>query len=109
MTAKFDEAKMRIRLKEAVDANDMSQNEISRRSGNSVSYVSGVINGSRDPQVSKLVSVCDVLGVSLIWLLYGFDVPEGADEILQHVAEKPEQTDAVISLLRAQQPAADQD
>lgn len=109
MTIKYDPDKMRERLKQAVEASPLSQNEISLRSGNSVSYVSGVLTGGRDPQMSKISAVCEVLEVSPMWLLYGFDVPDGADEIFQLVSDHPDQVDSVASLLRAQRSSVGQD
>lgn len=106
MTIKYDPAGMRARLKHAVQESGLSQNEISLRSGNSVSYVSGVLNQGRDPQMSKIAAVCEILSVSPIWLLYGFDVPDGADEIFQLVADHPDQVESVASLLRAQSSSA---
>ncbi len=102
MTAKYDPQKMRERLLSAIKQKNLSMREVSLASGNSESYLSGVLIRGRDPQLTKLIGVCDYLGVSITWALYGFEVPDGADDIFQLLSEKPELTSSVAALLRGQ-------
>lgn len=102
MTAKYDPSKMKQRLKSVIEERGLSMREVSLGSGNSESYVAGIISSPRDPHLGKLFNVCEYLGLSTTWLLYGFDVPDGADEILQLIAERPELAASVATLLRAQ-------
>lgn len=102
MTAKYDPEKMRERLKGVLKERGISWRTASTGAGHSVSYLSGVLEKKRDPQLSKIIAVCDYLDISPTWVLYGFDVPEGADEILQLLSEKPELTSSIVTLLRAE-------
>ena len=102
MSAKFDPEKMRKRLLATIKRRGLSLREVSLASGNSESYLSGVLVRGRDPQMAKLLAVCEYLDVSAIWVLYGFDVPDGADEILQLLSKRPELASSLAALLRAQ-------
>lgn len=106
MTAKYDPAKMKRRLKGVIDERELSMREISLKSGNSESYVAGLLSSDRDPHLGKLFKVCEYLDLSTIWLLYGFDVPDGADEIFQLLSDRPDLTASVAKLLRAQRDEA---
>lgn len=100
MVAKFNPTQMRERLLGVIKERGLSLREVSLGSGSSESYLSGVLNRGRDPQLAKLIAVCDFLGVSTTWVLYGFEIPDGADDIFQLLSEKPELTSSVASLLR---------
>lgn len=102
MSAKYHPTRMRERLIGLIEERGLSLREVSIGSGSSESYLSGVLKRGRDPQLAKLIAVCDFLDVSVTWVLYGYEVPEGADDIFQLLSEKPELTSAVAALLRGQ-------
>ena len=87
MTAKYDPAKMKQRLKSVIEERELSMRSVSLGSGNSESYVAGILASDRDPHLGKLFKVCEYLGLSTTWVLYGFDVPDGADEIFQLISD----------------------
>lgn len=106
MSIKYKPDEMRQRLLGIIEQRKLSLREVSLGSGQSESYLSGVLKRGRDPQLTRLLAVCEFLNVSAVWVLYGFDFPDGADEIFQLITERPELASSVASLLRAQ-PAAD--
>lgn len=106
MTAKYDQRQMKKRLKGVIDERELSMRAVSLGSGVSESYIAGILATDRDPHLGKLINICEFLGVSSSWLLYGFDVPDGADEILQLISKHPEMSSTVAALLRSQRDAA---
>lgn len=101
MTLTYDPVLMRKRLKKALEDKGKSMRSVSLASGNGESYLAGVITNGRDPQLSRLIAVCKKLDVSLSWVLYGFDLPKGSEEIFQFLTENPERAEHVAALLRA--------
>ena len=108
MTAKYDNRAMRARLEQALKDKKESMRSASIGAGQGESYLAGVITNGRDPQLSRLIAVCEYLDVSLPWLLYGFDLPSGSEEIFQLLAENPEKSENIAALLRAQTSGAHQ-
>jgi len=108
MTTKYDSQKMRDRILSVMEERGLSMRKVSLESGNSESYLSGVLTRGRDPQLAKLINVCEHLDISVTWALYGFEVPDGADEIFQLLAERPDLAGSVASLLRGQSEVAAQ-
>jgi len=102
MAAKYEPKKMRSRIADVIRKRGLSLRGVSLGAGLSESYLAGVINSGRDPQLHKLIKVCDFLDISVTWALYGFEVPDGADEILQLIAQNPEVATSIAQLLRAQ-------
>lgn len=60
------------RLKRAMELQECSISELSRRSGINKGLISRYVNGSVDPKQSTVSALSRALGVSPIWLL-GFD------------------------------------
>lgn len=100
MTATYDNQQMIKRLKQTLDEKGLSMRAASIGAGMGEAYLSNVITNGRDPQVTSLIAMCEYLDISLPWLLYGYDVPPQAEEIFQLLAQNPERTKAVLSLLR---------
>lgn len=101
MAVHYDESAMRRRLISVLEDRSLSMREVSLGANLSESYLSGVLKLGRDPQLSKLIAVCEYLEVSVTWALYGYEVPQGADEILMLLQDNPDMTEMIASLLRA--------
>lgn len=100
MTATYIPDEMRNRLQEALDNKRMSMRAASLEAGLSETALHGIVKLGRDPGVSNLVKVCDVLDVTLGWIMYGQDLtPENA-EVLQLLQDNPSKRDAILALLR---------
>jgi transcriptional regulator with XRE-family HTH domain len=107
MTAKFKSDDMRTRLKQALAVKNKTMRAASMGAGQGESYLAGVITNGRDPQLSRLIAVCDYLEVSLSWVLYGYDLPQGSEEIFQLLSESPDRVENIAALLR-DRPASDE-
>lgn len=55
----------------------------------------------KDPSIDNLMAVCRVLGVSLTYLVKGYDLSPEAEEILTLLAEDPASRDGILTILRA--------
>lgn len=108
MPATYDDKQMKKRLREAVEAKGKALGAVSEAAGFSYGYLAGVLNSDRDPHLGKIIKICENVPVSPIYVIYGYEVPEGGDEILQMIAANPELTPAIVDLLRARLPSADQ-
>lgn len=62
------------RLREALAITNMSQQELSDRSGVPKASISQYVNGTHIPGNKKAGQLAEVLGVNPLWLM-GFDVP----------------------------------
>lgn len=91
----------RTRLEEAVAASDKSASALSLEAGTARNYLYSILKEGREPTIAKLLALCDVLKVSPVYLLYGFDVdPETADLIVA-IQGNPRAREALLSLLGA--------
>lgn len=66
--------KVGIRLKDALKLRDISQSELSAKTGISDSKISSYINGRYEPRSNTIAKLAEFLDVSPAWLA-GFDVP----------------------------------
>ncbi len=94
----------RSRLLAAVQASGKSQREISLAAGLGAGYVNSLFKERKDPTIQNLVSVCDAVGVSLSFVLYGYQMSAETEQIL-HLLQKasPGERDALLRLLRERQ------
>ena len=63
----------RARLVEAIEHSGKSARAISTEAGLGPGYVHSIIKEGKDPTVERLLSVCDAVPVSLIYVMYGVD------------------------------------
>ncbi|TMV68149.1 XRE family transcriptional regulator [Thioclava sp. BHET1] len=91
----------RARLSDAVAKSGRSKRSISLEAGLGAGYVHSILTEGKDPTINKLVEVCNAIGASVSYILYGVEVmPEDA-EILRALQSDPITRDAVLALLRA--------
>jgi hypothetical protein len=90
----------RDRLSASLIEKKRSKRSVSLQSGNAEGYVHSILVEGKEPTVDRLSQVCDALGVSLSFILYGLDVTPEDEEILSAIQESPAKRDAVLTLLR---------
>lgn len=97
--ANLDLEAMRKRLDAAIAERGVSRREISLKAGVGHNYVHGIIVDGKEPTVARLAAVCDALGVSLLYILYGVDASAEATEIIRRLDENPAKRAALLDLL----------
>jgi transcriptional regulator with XRE-family HTH domain len=61
----------RNRLQEAVDKSGKSLRAVSLAAGCSPGYLHGILSSKKEPTIARLVKLCDVLGVSVTYVVLG--------------------------------------
>lgn len=91
----------RSRLTSAIEKKNMSKREVSLAAGMGAGYVHSLLKENKDPGVDSLLKVCDILGVSLSWLIRGFDISPEDEALLQQIHEAdPADKEALLRLLK---------
>ena len=83
--ATFNVDDMRKRLDETIQSQRRNMAEVSIAAGLSKSYLHSIIQREQVPSVEKLERICKELGVSMLWVMYGLEVPDGAEEVFESV------------------------
>lgn len=96
---KFDLDQMRSRLDETVTAKERTLREVSLAAGLSKTYLHNVVRRGQVPSVENLERVCSELGVSMLWVMYGLDVPDGAEEVFEVMRRDPDRFWALMKLI----------
>lgn len=95
----------RKRLESAVKASGKSPRSISLAAGRAHGYVHSLLNEGKDPTVSNLAAVCDVLGVDVAYILHGVELSREHLELLSLVQNAPpEVAEGVRQILRMHKP-----
>lgn len=95
----------RGRLMAALTEKKMSKRAVSLQAGGGAGYLHSILAEGKDPTIGKLMAVCEVLGASPTYILYGVDVrPEDA-EVISAMRESPLTRDAVLALLKHNRPS----
>lgn len=90
----------RNRLRDTIKEKKRSKRSISLAIKNGQGYVHSILEEGKDPTISNLMDVCRELGVSLSYVLYGFDVSDETEEILALLEGHPESRQAILQILR---------
>lgn len=98
----MDDGGWRHRLRAAVDGAGKSQRAVSLAAGLGPGYVNSLFNEEKDPTIQNLIKVCRALGVSLSYVLYGYEMSGETEEILRLLQDADaEERDAFLKLLRS--------
>jgi len=89
----------RARLKQELAAQGKSMRGVSLEADLAHGYVNSILNERKDPTVANLQAVCKVLGITLPYLLYGYNFTPALDRLVALAAESPERTRVVLDLL----------
>lgn len=95
----MDTITWRTRLEAALKERGLSKRAVSLESGNGPGYVHSILTEGKEPTVEKLSSVCRAAGVTLPYILYGYDISREDEAIIEALHESPEKRDAVLTLL----------
>lgn len=96
---KFDIEAMRLRLESAIKEQGRSMNDVSLSAGFSKGYLHNIIKRDQVPTVDKLEAICNELGISMLWVMYGLDVPSGAEEVFEVMRNDPDRFWAMMKLV----------
>ena len=96
----FDLEKMRARLDGEIKRQRRSMTEVSLAAGLSKSYVRNIISRDQVPTVDKLHSICEALGISIPWLLYGINLPADSSAIFDLLENDPKKFYALLELAK---------
>lgn len=89
------------RLAASIAATHRSQRDISIKAGVGAGYVNDILTGSKDATVGRLKAVCAEAGLSIYYVLGGFDITPEKEELLRRLDQVDENTQrAVLHLLR---------
>lgn len=95
----------RIRLASAIEERGTTMRAVSVAAGLNPGYVHSILYGGREPTLDRLLAVCQALGVSLSFLIYGSNTSPAAEEVLGLLEQYPEARDAVLAVLKARKGA----
>lgn len=98
--SKFDIEAMRSRIEQELDRQRRSRTEVSLASGNSKGYLTNILSRGQVPTVDRLQAICDALGVSMAYIMYGVDIPPDSNEVFDLMKRDPEKFRALVALLR---------
>lgn len=71
------------RLADGIERNGLSQRKVSMDAGQGPGYVHSIIKEGKDPTISNLAAICDAAGLSLYFVLGGFDITPEREELLR--------------------------
>lgn len=91
----------RQRLRTALDDSGKSKRAVSLGINAGPGYVHSILNEGKDPTVNKLLALCEELGVSASWVLYGLEVRPEDQEVLRALQQSPEVRQNILALLHA--------
>jgi transcriptional regulator with XRE-family HTH domain len=92
----------RNRLASFLEDRKLSKREVSLAAGMGPGYIHSILKEGKDPGVESLIKVCDTLGITLSWLLYGFDIGPEDERLLQQIQNAdPQSKEALLTLLRS--------
>ena len=92
----------RQRLTDKIAISDMSMREISLAAGKGEGYVFSILKDAKEPSVSALAKLCQVVGTSVSYVLYGYEITSEEEELLTlFAAAAPQERSAILTLLKA--------
>jgi lambda repressor-like predicted transcriptional regulator len=100
MTMSYNPSAMRARLSEALKQSGTSMRKASLDAGFSETFAHGVLKLGRDPGVENLTTLCDSLGLSVSYIIFGHDISPETEELLRLFQENPEKRKAILQLMR---------
>ena len=91
---------VRDRIAATLAAKGLSKRSVSLSSGNGPGYVHSILAEGKEPTVSNLAAVCDAMGVSLSYILYGHEMSAETEVIIQLLERFPSKRDSILALLQ---------
>jgi len=91
----------RKRLSDAVASSDKSKRAISLDSKNGPGYVHSILSEGKEPTIEKLMSVCDAVPVSSMYVIFGVNVDASDLELLKALEGNPHRRAGILAILDA--------
>lgn len=92
----------RDRLSAAIEESDMSKAQITERAGLGRAFFHGIYKEGKEPSLANLLRVCNAMSADPAWVIFGYEITPQTQELLKLLSEKPDQLDAVLTILRGQ-------
>lgn len=93
----------RDRLDAAIQRDGRKYRAVSRAAGLNDAYVWELFNKGKEPGIGPLQAICDVLGVSVSFILEGIELTPESERLLRSFARMtPEQQIAFLAYLESQ-------
>lgn len=96
----------RERLRLLLEERGLSKRKVSLGAGLGPGAIHSWLVEGKDPSLANLLSVCEFLNVSLIYLVKGYALTPEAEEILGLLEGSPETREGILAILRARRPGA---
>lgn len=91
------------RLAAAIEASGKSKRAVSLGAGMAAGYVHSILAEGKDPTVTNLLKVCDEIGASMSYILYGIEITADVEEIVKLLQDaSPTAREGLLHLLRKQ-------
>jgi len=88
------------RLLHAVERSGKSQQAIAIDAGLGRAYLYGVFKEGKVPTVENMIRICNAIGVSPAFIIFGWSMNPKQQELLDLIAQHPDQIDNLIALLK---------
>lgn len=88
------------RLLAAITSSGHSQRSASLAAGRGPGYVNSLVKSGKIPTIENLMGVCEVIGASPAFILWGVDLQPEDAEVISAMREDPGTRDAILALLR---------
>lgn len=90
----------RTRLAKALTDKHLSKRGVSTAAGMSPGYVHGLLEEGKEPTVENLLSVCRASGVSEAYVILGYEIPPGTQELFQlWTTASPKTREGILQIL----------
>lgn len=99
-TERMTDDAWRARLAASLAASGKSARAVSLKAELGPGYLHSILVEGKDPTVSRLTAVCDAMGVSAAYVLYGIDVTPEDEEVIRILRDDPQSRADLISLLK---------
>lgn len=91
----------RERLAHSIKESGRSMRSISMSAGMSHGYIRSLLEENKDPTIGSLAKICDVIGVSLPFIVYGYQLTAEQEEFINLFSKaSPRDRNAILTLLR---------
>lgn len=80
----------------------MTPRSVSLAAGKAPGYVHSLLVEGKDPSVDNLTKVCEVVGVTLPYVLYGYQMSPATERLLLLIESRPDLRDGVLKILESQ-------
>lgn len=95
----FDPEAMRQRIDDEIRRQRRSQTDVAKSAGLGHGYLTNLLQRGQMPAVDKLHMLCNELGISITWAMYGIESPPDFERVIELMSKNPEKFEAMLTLL----------